>query len=543
MKHLYFLIIFVSVLSVSDIFAADISIKADRTDVNLNESFNIQIILENAEGRAELPEIEDLKVLSTSRNSSIRIINGKVEKKIIHSYDLLPEKKGTIKIPPFKVSTDQGILSTNEVVINVAESSVEIPGETSFFAKASFSDSELYTGEKTEYKITVYSDETVMKIGFEEPEFKGFKSERKNDRTYSKIINGKSYSVSEILYDLEPLAAGTGEINPVKFEAKVNFMDKNPNNSFSNYNVSTKVVYTNSARFSVKNLPDTDLESFFTNIVGNIKGHSVLDKKKTSLDDFFNYSIVIEGNGNLSELSLPELNFSKDYKMYKDKPEFELNNSKEGKVTFNYALVPSSEGSFSIPGFNLRYFNPEAEKWEEIKINSQKFIVEGKKKEGDLPGKKKDNKNSVIMDKNLVKNNNNIISLKEKKSSLFSFKPDFNYFFKLYPVIILIFFVLLFFRKKSLNLFTGSKKKQYLKSLKKLETEKDSKIKTGKIRYIIEKAFMEKYQTNDWFLYADNDFKEFILEIEEIEFSNEIKSYDSEDIINKAIEIVKKYDL
>ncbi|MGM0418514.1 MAG: BatD family protein [Thermodesulfobacteriota bacterium] len=543
MKHLYFLIIFVCLFSASDIFAADVSVRADRTDVNLNESFNIQIILENAEGRIELPEIEGLKVLSTSRNSSIRIINGKVEKKIIHSYDLLPEKKGEIKIPSFKVSTDQGVLSTNEIVINVSDSSVEIPGETSFFAKASFSDSDIFTGEKTEYKITVYSDEKVMKIGFEEPRFEGFKSKRKNDKTYSKVINGKSYSVSEIIYDLEPLKPGKGKIEPVKFEARMNYMDKNSNNSLSNYNVSTKVIHTNPAGYTVKKLPKTDLDSFFTNIIGDIKGYSVLDKKKTGFDDFLNYSIVIEGKGNLSELTLPDLDFSKDYKMYKDKPKFEINNSGKGRVTFNYALVPSKQGTFTIPEFKLRFFNPETEKWEEFKINSQKFTIEGEKKADEKPEKQKDKKKPVILDKNLVKNNNDIISLKEKRSSLFSVKPDFINFLKLYPVSLIIFFVLLFFRKKGLNFFLEFKKQGYIKDLKKLETEEDSKTKIGKIRHIIEKAFMEKYQTNDRFLYADDDLKEFILEIEDIEFSNEIKLYDSEDILNRAIEIVKKYDL
>lgn len=562
MKRLLFFSTFIILIFLTDFsFASSVAIRADRTEVKTNETFNIIVSVENAKGSVNLPQIEGLKVISSSTSSSIRIINGKREEKIIYTFNVLPVKEGKIIIPPFEIETNKGSFKTNPLEINVSKTDAGIPGKDNFFARAFISDSSPYISEAVEFKIVIYSDKSVLKIGFEEPDFKNFKAERLDDRTYSKIIGKKTYTVSEIIYALYPFATAEGQIPPVRIEAQTGRRTSRQNNSFFNdpffsdpgfstFQTSKKIIFTQDIPYVIKKLPKNSLNSFFSNIIGRISVSADIDKNTISADDFINYRIRVKGIGNLSDIKLPEIYSTDDFKIYPDNPKFELKKSskgEEGEVTFNYAVVPSKSGTFEIPGQKFCFFDPEKEKWVDIEIEKKTFSVTGEI--GEIPEKKQNSENKIIEkkeDKKIKKPKlrDDIIYLKEQKETMFSSVPDYSLFLKLYIATGFCFCLFLMFRKITPSVFSKNIKTVCLKKLGSIEKKNSEKKNIHELRFVLNNYFLEKYgETVETFISKtdDDEIKKYLSELEFAEFSGENTDFDLKNLVSKGKNLIKRF--
>lgn len=559
MKKLWFVYtIFFIFLLINTSFGANAQIRADRSEVKINETFNLIVSVENAKGNVSLPKIDGIKVLSSSTNSSVRIINGKREDKTIYSFVVLPVKEGKVFIPSIEIKTNKGIIKTNSLEINVSKNETGIIGKDSFFAKAFISNSSPYVSEAIEFKIIVYSDETVLKIGFEEPDFNNFKAQRHEDKTYSKISGGKTYTVSEILYTLYPLNLSKGTIEPVRIEAQIGERRGRQNSpffndpffsdpGFSSFQTSRKFISTNPISYEIKNLPKNNLNSFFTNITGKITASSKIDKNSLNLDDFINYKITIKGEGNLSEIKLPEIESNENFKVYPDNPKFELKKflkGEKGEVVFNYAVVPSKPGEFEIPQLKFCYFDPEAENWVELELEKKSFSVIGEKNEAFEIDESKslEKKEEKKIRKPVLKND--IIYLKEDQGSFFSSVPDYFLFLKLYFSFGFVFFMFFVVKKINPGSFVKKSKKLYLKELKKLQRKKSENKNLYKLRVVLNSFFVKTYgEPMEIFCSKtdDTELKEYLSELEFAEFSGENTKFDLEDLVLKGKKIIKRF--
>jgi hypothetical protein len=542
-------------------FASGAAIRADRTDVKTNETFNIIVSVENAKGSVSLPKIDGLKVLSSSTNSSIRIINGKREEKIIYTFNVLPVKEGKIVIPPFEVETNKGRFKTNSLEINVSKTDAGIPGKDNFFARAFISDSSPYVSEAVEFKIVIYSDESVLKIGFEEPGFKNFKAERQDDRTYSKIIGNKTYTVSEIVYSLYPYIITNGDIAPVRIEAQTGRKAARQNNpffndpffsdpGFSTFQTSKKIIFTQALPYNIKELPKNSLNSFFSNIIGRISASADMDKKTISADDFINYRIRVKGIGNLSDIKLPEIYSTDDFKVYPDNPKFELKKSskgEEGEVVFNYAIVPSKSGTFEIPALKFCFFDPEKEKWIDIEIEKKIFSVTGEigknhEKNENMEKKVIEKKEDKKIKKPIIRDD--IIYLKEQKETMFSSVPDYSLFLKLYIATGFCFCLFLMFRKISPSVFSKNIRTVCLKKLGSIEKKNSEKKNIHELRFVLNNYFLEKYgETVETFISKtdDDEIKKYLSELEFAEFSGKNTDFDLKNLVLKGKNLIKRF--
>lgn len=566
MKKISLLVSILVIFIPLKLMAAKAMLSVDRNDLSLNETFTIDVTIKDALGKVFLPKIDGIDILSTGKNSNMRIINGKVTEEVSFSFVAIAKKEGKIKIPSFKVKTNKGILNTNELILDIKSASkTSIPGKESLLVKAVISDDLPYISEKIEYKIIVYSDETVVRIGFEEPKFSGFIANRKKDKTYTQVVAGKAYSITEIIYDLVPVQVGKGEISPTKVEAGIRYSNRSNNNNnlflndpffSSSFSTKRKMIFTNRVKYKVKDLPKTDLTSFFTNIVGKIEGYSVLDKNSLASDDFLNYKIIIKGNGNLDELKLPELNLSNDYKAYKDEPKFELMDGEKGKkgsVISGYAIVPTKPGNYSIPGFKLRFFNTEKELWQEIEIDEKKFEVSGKgdNQKNIAPILPENEKKKVIkkQEKNMVKKGYDILFVKDKKESVYSNKPDYKRFFVLSFIPVFIFgfsfFIKNYFSNYLISLIKHQKSR-YFKKIDEINPSNDIKVTASSIKIILNEYLLEHYNENlssyltNLDLDTKKDLKTFIDELDKIEFSMEVFDIDKKDLMDKTKEFIKR---
>lgn len=129
------------------------------------------------------------------------------------------------------------------------------------------------------------------------------------------------------------------------------------------YHISSKRV-----KIHVKPLPTADKPADFNGAVGNFRISATLDKNRFSTDDAATLTVTLSGQGNITLIDAPKIDFPPDFESYdpkiSDKPN--TGNPFGGSKTFTYVLMGKAPGHFTIPPVLFSYFDPAAEKYKTV---------------------------------------------------------------------------------------------------------------------------------------------------------------------------------
>jgi hypothetical protein len=105
-------------------------------------------------------------------------------------------------------------------------------------------------------------------------------------------------------------------------------------------------------------LPEEGKPENFNGAVGNFQSKIQVTRNELKANEAFNLKMTISGKGNLKLIGAPALNLPETFETYAPKVS-ESGNSK----TFDYLVIPRSEGEFSLEGLDFSYFNPDQKKY------------------------------------------------------------------------------------------------------------------------------------------------------------------------------------
>ncbi|MBO4587827.1 MAG: BatD family protein [Bacteroidales bacterium] len=259
------------------------------------------------------------------------------------------------------------------------------------FAKISINKNNPYKGEQVilTYKIYTRIDFSLTS-GFHAPEKKGFWSEnllldQKYIKPQQETINGKRYITYELgreaLYAQED---GSLKIDVMDLPIQAVFYTSQPINiGFFTIQASRPdpqqiTLKTNPLNVNVKHLPSGAPQSF-DGAVGTFSISGGVDKDKTRVNEAITYSLTIKGQGNLTLIDNPTVNFPNIFEAYDPDVEDNVNrtaNGISGSRTFKWVLIPRSEGVYEIPEFQFAYFDPSTGKYETRTVEAQKITIE-----------------------------------------------------------------------------------------------------------------------------------------------------------------------
>lgn len=165
-------------------------------------------------------------------------------------------------------------------------------------------------------------------------------------------------------------ASEIGKINISPFKATLV-------KGFENYNLTSS-----STSITVVPLPKGKPKSF-SGLIGNYELTREISKKKYKKGDIIEMTIKVSGKGNLHKLKIKDFNLSKDVDLYGD-PVINndyafTQNGAEGSVTYKINLRILDGGNFTLPKFEISYFDPETEKYITLSEKSESIEVEGTK--------------------------------------------------------------------------------------------------------------------------------------------------------------------
>jgi hypothetical protein len=215
---------------------------------------------------------------------------------------------------------------------------------------------------------------------YDPPTFDGFWAKRieiPSTAGQQEVIDGVAYVTAEVdKHLLYANSDGKKTLKPAEMTYIVRRMvaNKKPRNIFEQffggqqYQDVEVTVKCNPVNIDILPLPEEGKPESFNGAVGKLNWSVEASKTSLKANDAFNLKITITGNGNFPLMSAPKLNLPESFETYNPKIT-ESNNSK----TFEYLVIPRDEGEYALKDLNFSYFNLETKKY--VTLTSPEILI------------------------------------------------------------------------------------------------------------------------------------------------------------------------
>ena len=379
--------------------------------VSADETFRIVFTADARMSDFNWPGTDDFDVVwgpQKGSMSSINIINGKrtSTRQETVTYLLQPRRTGTFTIAAASAKVDKQDVSSGTLQIEVVASQQQaqqpsgnasqnsqqgnqqssqpaqpsqprqddpaVTGTVSsqdIFLKLTLNKSHVVKGEPVTATLKLYTRTDI--VGFEDikfPTFNGFWSKETvtvNNLEFNREnVNGTIYNSALVRqWVLIPQQTGTLSIDPAEMvcQLRVRTSGGSPlsifDDFFDQYQTIRKRISTPTLSVKVKELP-AGAPASFGGGVGDFKISAKLSKSGIKSNEAASLIVTISGNGNLSMLQAPKVDFPPDFEVYDLKTTDKTSASgTSGSKTFEYPFIPRSHGEFVISSIAYSYYD------------------------------------------------------------------------------------------------------------------------------------------------------------------------------------------
>jgi len=373
-----------SLLTVAQTGAQPLSAFVDRNDISLNELLTLTIRVDNSLGNAR-PSLAGLnrdfeQIGNVTTRSSYTNINGTLQSFVDYIVQLRPRSTGTLTIPSFRIGGEV----SSPITISVGEADQLSNSSTDeIFIVSEVSKEKIYVQEQLLYTIKLYysisfdqgaqltspqvADAVVQQLG--------------SDETYSEIVEGVRYNVTERKFVIFPQSSGQLTIPPVYFTATVG--RRGGLTRFFNNRTTVREINLASDLHAIAvlgkpaNFPgQTWLPAANIAIIESWSG----PVDELTIGESVTRNIQISASG-LSSSLLPGISYEDlpGLKFYPDQPSSEDSANElgvTGSRTEGTAIVPSEAGDFVIPEVVIPWWNTTTDSLERAVIPPRTLSVQ-----------------------------------------------------------------------------------------------------------------------------------------------------------------------
>ena len=376
--------------------------------VAADETFRIVFTADGRMSDFEWPGTDDFDVVwgpQKGSMSSTSIVNGKrtsTHQETV-TYLLQPRKTGTFTLPGATASVDKNSVSSSTLKIEVVAAGGQTQTQTQpqgnssgsqsgqqtqperrenndpavtgtvsnqdIFLRLTLNKTNVVKGEPITATLKLYTRTDIA--GFEDikfPTFNGFWSKETvtvNNLEFNREnVNGTIYNAALVRqYALIPQQSGTLTIDPAEMvcQLRVRTSSGSPlsifDDFFDQYQTIRKRISTPSIQVKVRDLP-AGAPASFAGGVGDFKVSAKMSKEGIKSNEAASLIVTISGNGNLSMLEAPKVDFPPDFEVYDLKSTDKTSASgTSGSKTFEFPFIPRSHGDFVIPSIEYTYYD------------------------------------------------------------------------------------------------------------------------------------------------------------------------------------------
>lgn len=355
--------------------AASVVATIDRSDVELNESFTLDVTVDTAidvEPDVSVLE-EDFYIISRSELRNTTIINGQINRNRTWTYVLMAKEAGQFVVPPIAVGNEQ----SEPLLVVISPVEDVLPGESDVYVVSEVDHRQTYVQAQVLYRIKVYRAVATRQPRLSQPDISGVDvlvELAADERSYDSIIDGKNYNVVERVYALFPQASGGLSIAPAIFEARVLRDGRITGRKiFKSEPISIEVRpipppppdYPDAAWFPAKSV---ELAEEWSREPTNLTAGEPVTRR-----------ITVTALGQLStQIPVIEPSEPAGVKLYPDKPELRVTPVAAGIEAMRrdqYALIAVDSGTIRLPAVELPWWNIEADAWEVARLPAKTLAI------------------------------------------------------------------------------------------------------------------------------------------------------------------------
>ncbi len=345
--------------------AASVRLEVDKRSIVEGDTVTFTI---TAEGRdVKFPVVKSIggfPILTTAKKSSISIVNGTVSRSISKSYTFAPMKD--VKIPPLEVEVDGKLFETEPVEISVGHIQKQHRnGGDSPSLSLILDKNESRVGEALRMEVLVKypKDRNYVDVQIQRPEFANFWIKQIGDK---EVYDDDGYRVIRYRYLIFPQKAGRFELGPLQATLARRVKIKSPlaNDPFFDDDffgsmfarLERRNIVSGKIAVKVDPLPSgVDLNGLF-----DIEAEA--DKTRVEANKPVHVTVKVNGIGNIDDVKKFEPDIP-DAVVYADDPKIEayIQNGEYGG-TFTQRITIVADRNFTVPSFEIRYFDPKSKK-------------------------------------------------------------------------------------------------------------------------------------------------------------------------------------
>ena len=426
MKILRILLLFIA-LSTTTLAAEAASLRVEHvTPAVVGQTFQVTYTLTcSGEAPKKLTVVRDLgwakyvygpAITGTGTSSSVTIVNGKVSKSssstVSYTYTYRALREGSGTLPAASAHVDDTNVHSAPTTIKVvdagsAASSYNAPPSTGApiasadpfnqtagsgvngddtFVRVEMSKPKVYEQEAVVGSVKLYTRYPGQVRCTKLPQFDGFMIEeinidRSNMQPQIATVGGKRYMCYEMSrYILYPQQSGQLTVAPGEYDIIVQQHDVySALGMMVSLPVNTEIhVTSNTATVDITPLP-SPRPAAFSGAVGSFTLETRLSPDALKTYAPATYSLIVNGTGNLKAIQPPAIAFPKEFDTYD--PQTNLSGATagsddvNGKVRFDYRIIPQFEGKYEIPAVEFVYFNTTTQQYETLRSPARTVVV------------------------------------------------------------------------------------------------------------------------------------------------------------------------
>jgi hypothetical protein len=385
-------------------------------EVGLNQAWTITVTVETDRlQHSTFPDINGFRKVAAHSQSMKSIINGKVTAthSVIQNY--IPERQGTITIPPFSMTVNGKSVRVAGKKVKVGAASQQQTAdpfrdpmddffgrrETEFvdvkeeaFLALTTNKDEVYTGEGINTTLAFYvadNNRAAMQfhdLGKQLADIlkklrpancweENFNIE--NIEGESVDINGRGYTQYKIYQGtFFPLNTAPVKFPSIGLEMIKYKMAKNPTFFGQNRQESFKTFYSKEKVVKVKELPPHPLRDAVA--VGEYRVEERLNAVHLKTGQSVSYDFNIYGEGNISAIEKPAIKRDDNFEFYEPNVQQAINRE-SGRITgaksFSYFMIPKEPGDYKMKDyFKWVYFSPAKNRYDTL-MSKERITVTG----------------------------------------------------------------------------------------------------------------------------------------------------------------------
>ncbi|MFK7955418.1 MAG: amidohydrolase family protein [Lysobacterales bacterium] len=357
----------------SQLQAQEISASLDRDTIFLGESALLRIDLVNPANNSR-PDYSTLReqfnVLDTGTNSSLEMTNGRRRMVVQHNVLLEPKEAGQLVLPPLRV----GELSTPAITLSVLERPAGTQStDQDVFVELEATPLDPYVHSQVRLTVRLFHAPPITEGALNnDPWPAGLVVQRVGeDKTTTRMIDGKRYRVVERRFALFPERSGQIQLPSISFRGRV----ADPGGSSASLFSRGRRVSVASDTLSLQVRPQAP--AFDGDLWLPAAELSVTESWPNGEPEFvqgepITRKLQLRARGLLStqlpELALPEV---AGMKVYPDQPSSQTRSTPNGWADATreqtYALVPTQSGLMTLPEVRIP--------WWDVQANQQRVAI------------------------------------------------------------------------------------------------------------------------------------------------------------------------